>query len=147
MKINWGTSIVIAFALFISFILFFVVKSHQQQNKHDLVSEEYYKDELKYQDEIDQLQNVVDLDEQFSITKNGLGFEIIFPSQFSNDNIDGIITMTRPSNKVLDFEQKIVLENQKIILPKEKLIAGNWKLRIEFTSENVPYLVKKSLHY
>ena len=34
MKINWGTGIVIAFALFMSFILFFVFKV-QSDSKYD----------------------------------------------------------------------------------------------------------------
>lgn len=147
MKINWGTSIVIAFVLFIGFILFFVVKSHQKQYKHDLVSEEYYKDELKYQNEIDQLQNVKDLTEEFEISKTTSGFEILFPSQFTNANIDGIITMSRPSNKQLDFSQKIHIENQKVHISKEKLTQGFWDLKIEFESENKRYLVKESLNY
>ena len=47
MKINWGTGIVIAFVFFISFILFFIVKaSTQDKYEYDLVSEQYYKDEL-----------------------------------------------------------------------------------------------------
>jgi len=46
-KINWGTAIVIAFALFMSFILFFVFKV-QSDSKYDneLVTEEYYKKRL-----------------------------------------------------------------------------------------------------
>ena len=46
MKINWGTGIVIAFALFMSFILYFVFKV-QSDSKYDneLVTEDYYKKE------------------------------------------------------------------------------------------------------
>ena len=54
MKINWGTGIVIAFGLFMTFILFFVFKV-QTDNKYDneLYVEEYYKEELAYQEVID----------------------------------------------------------------------------------------------
>ncbi|MEM7380960.1 MAG: cytochrome C oxidase Cbb3, partial [Bacteroidota bacterium] len=41
MKINWGTGIVIAFVCFISFIIFFVVRSHTDNRAdHDLVTED-----------------------------------------------------------------------------------------------------------
>ena len=54
MKINWGTGIVLAFIGFISFILFFVVRmSMDNKANHDLVTENYYKAELGYQNEID----------------------------------------------------------------------------------------------
>ena len=52
MKINWGVGIVIAFGLFITFILYFVVMV-QSDSKYDndLVVEEYYKhDECKHSD-------------------------------------------------------------------------------------------------
>ena len=147
MKINWGTSIVIAFVLFIGFILFFVIKSHQKQNKHDLVSDEYYKEELKYQDEIDKLQNAKNLSEEVSISKTNNGLEIDFPYQFNNDNIAGLISLTRPSNALLDFQEQIVLNNQKVIISKEKLVEGNWSIRIEFTSEETAYLIKESIIY
>ena len=47
MKINWGTAIVIAFAVFMIFILSFVFKV-QSNHKYDneLVVEDYYKKEV-----------------------------------------------------------------------------------------------------
>ena len=54
MKINWGTGIVLAFIGFITFILYFVFRmSTDDRANHDLVTEEYYKKELSYQQEID----------------------------------------------------------------------------------------------
>ena len=42
MKINWGTSIILAFTVFIAFILFFVIRmSVDHRADHDLVTEEY----------------------------------------------------------------------------------------------------------
>ncbi|WP_369886606.1 FixH family protein [Aquimarina sp. AD10] len=53
MKINWGTAIVLVFIGFISFILYFVVRMNTEQKfTHDLVTEEYYKEELAFQKEI-----------------------------------------------------------------------------------------------
>ena len=62
MKINWGTGIVIAFALFISFILYFVF-SVQSDSKYDneLVYEEYYKHDAKFGEEMVRIQNAQDL--------------------------------------------------------------------------------------
>ena len=147
MKINWGTSIVIAFVLFIGFILFFVIKAHNPNNKHDLVSEEYYKDELKFQEEIDKQNNVKSLAEPFIIKKTTEGFEIQFPKRFNNENISGTVIMTRPSNKALDFEIPIHLTNHKMLLSKSKLVEGNWNLNIDFESYDTLYLYKNSIHY
>ena len=62
MKINWGTGIVIAFALFISFILYFVF-TVQSNSKYDneLVVEEYYKHDAKFGEEMVRIQNAQEL--------------------------------------------------------------------------------------
>ena len=52
-KINWGTGIVIAIVSFMSFIIFLVVSmTTNQEFNHDLVVEEYYKQELSFQDQL-----------------------------------------------------------------------------------------------
>lgn len=63
-KIGWGTSIVIAFALFISFILYFVIKV-QSDTKYDneLVVDEYYKKDAQYGEDFVKMQNAQDLTE------------------------------------------------------------------------------------
>ena len=62
MKISWGTGIVIAFGLFITFILYFVF-TVQSDSKYDneLVVEEYYKHDVHFQDEMVRIQNAHDL--------------------------------------------------------------------------------------
>ena len=58
MKFNWGTGIVLAFIGFISFIMYFVVNMNTDKKlDHDLVTEDYYKQELKYQNDIDKEKN------------------------------------------------------------------------------------------
>ena len=62
MKISWGTGIVIAFGLFITFILYFVF-TVQSDSKYDneLVVDEYYKHDAHFGDEMTRVQNVADL--------------------------------------------------------------------------------------
>jgi hypothetical protein len=65
MKINWGTGIVIAIGLFMTFILVLVYKmTVDQKYNHDLVVEEYYKKELAFQEEIDAEKNALSLSER-----------------------------------------------------------------------------------
>ena len=79
MKINWGTGIVIAFGLFMTFILYFVfeVQSNSKYD-NDLVVEEYYKHDSHFQEEMARIQNAHDLQQKPSITYNSEGVRIIF---------------------------------------------------------------------
>ena len=61
-KINWGTAIILAFGLFMTFILYFVFKV-QSNSKYDneLVVDEYYKHDAHFGDEMIRVQNAHDL--------------------------------------------------------------------------------------
>ena len=83
MKINWGTSIVIAFALFMTFILYFVfqVQSNSKYD-NDLVVEEYYKHDAHFGEEMIRIQNANNLVQKPIITVSKLGITIVFPNDF-----------------------------------------------------------------
>ena len=96
MKINWGTGIVIAFALFMGFILFFIIKV-QTNTKYDneFVVNEYYKKELLAQQDLDKEQNAYDLKkDQVLINLVPEGIAIDFPKDFDYKNIKGKVPYT-----------------------------------------------------
>ena len=115
MKINWGTGIVIAFALFISFILYFIFKV-QSNPKYDneLVIEEYYKNDAKFGDEMIRVQNAQDLKQKPVISNTSEGITIVFPEVFVSNEIKGKVSFYRPSDKKFDFEVPILLSNSSL---------------------------------
>lgn len=143
-KLNWGVGIVITIACFIGFIMFFVIKmSTNKKYDHDLVTEEYYKQELAYQDQIDAQQNSARLAKNIQVEVTAEGIQILFPSE--KQNIKGEVSLYRPSNKKLDLEIPISLENQEMLIPAEKLVEGKYKLSINWKSNETTYLYKKDL--
>ena len=143
-KLNWGVGIVITIACFIGFIMFFVIKmSTDKKYDHDLVTEEYYKQELAYQDQIDAQQNSARLANNIQVEVTTEGIQIVFPSE--KKDIKGEVSLYRPSNKKLDLEIPISLENQQMLIPAEKLVEGKYKLSINWKSNGTTYLYKKDL--
>ena len=148
MKINWGTAIVIAFGLFITFILYFVVKV-QSDSKYDndLVVEEYYKYDAKFGDEMERIQNAQDLASKPLITIVDEGVTIVFPEAFIPKNIKGKVSLYRPSNKKLDFEIPISLSDvTTLLIPKKSLIGGRWEINMEWQYEGKAYLTKETIY-
>lgn len=148
MKINWGTYIVIAFALFISFILYFVIKV-QTDSKYDndLVVEEYYKHDIHFQDEMARIQNAHDLKIKPTITVNTNGISIVFPSDFKPKAIKGTVALYRASNKKFDFEVPISLkDSSSLFISKDKLIGGEWKINMEWQYKGKSYLTKEEIY-
>jgi hypothetical protein len=148
MKINWGTGIVIAFVAFIAFIMYFVINmSTNKKYEHDLVTEEYYKEELLHQKEIDKENNSKELSEKISWTKTSEGIEITFPKYLDHKRIKGKVFLYRPSNKKLDSEISISLSNHNMLIPKTQLLDGRWNLKIDWEYKGKSYLFRESIVY
>ncbi|SNA87006.1 putative cytochrome cbb3 oxidase maturation protein CcoH [Flavobacterium psychrophilum] len=147
MKINWGTGIVIAFALFISFILYFVFKV-QSNAKYDneLVVEEYYKHDAKFGDEMIRAENAQDLKLKPIITVAAEAISIVFPNTFIPKKIKGKVSLYRPSNKKLDFEIPISLTNTTLLIPKKSLVGGRWDINMEWQYDGKSYLTKEIVY-
>jgi hypothetical protein len=146
-KFNWGTGIFIAIVLFMTFILTFVYKSFSEKYRHELVSEDYYGDELRYQEEIDKLNNALKLNEDISLHVSNKGITIVFPEDIDFNKIFGIISFQRLSNKKLDFNQEINLKSHTVLIPENKLVLGKWEVKIDWLYEDEKYLLKESIFY
>ena len=148
MKINWGTAIVIAFGLFMTFILYFVFKV-QSDSKYDneLVTEDYYKKEQQVQGDIEKQQKANKLEHKVAIKKSAEGITIEFPSDFDYNNIKGKVSLYRPSNQKLDFEIPISLSSSNLLIPNSNLVVGLWDISVDWTYNESSYLNKKTMYY
>lgn len=148
MKINWGTGIVIAIIAFMSFILFFVVKMFtDDQYEYDLVVEEYYKQEIGFQDELNAEKNALELTENVLIEQTETGVLIDFPGNEASSDIGGVVTFYRPSNKNLDFTKVIILEDQKMLIPRDEIATGRWNISVKWDQNGKTYLTRKNINF
>lgn len=147
MKINWGTSIVIAFGLFMTFILFFVFKVQSNpEYDNELVVEEYYKHDARFQEEMQKIQSAEDLEVKPKIEAFEKGIKITFPSEFNPKNIKGKVSLYRPSNKKLDFEIPISLSDSTLLIPENKLVGGRWDITLNWEYEGKEFQFKEVLY-
>ncbi len=148
MKFNWGTGIVLAFVGFISFIMYFVISMNfNKKYNHDLVTDDYYKVELAYQQDIDKQKNAKTLKENISYTKTSEGLHIVFPKNLDVKKITGKVFLYRPSNKQLDFETPISLSENYLLVPDKSLLDGRWNLTVDWQYNGTPYIYKASINY
>ena len=145
MKINWGTGIVIAFGLFIIFILSFVYKVQSNQKyDNELVTKDYYKKEALVQGDIEKQENANALTNKVTIEKTADGVKIQFPADFDYSKINGKVSLYRPSSQKLDFEIPISLSSPHLLIPKSNLAGGLWDISIDWEYDDVKYLNKNS---
>lgn len=148
MKINWGTSIVIAFGLFITFILYFVFKVQSDSKyENELVVEEYYKQELAFENQLKKEQNANDNSQQIRINASDEGIVIIFPTDLDLTQVKGKVSFYRPSNQDLDFEVPISFSGSHLLIPKQNLVDGLWDISVDWTYGGKEFLTKKTIYF
>ena len=148
MKINWGTAIVIAIIGFMAFIMFFVIKmSTNDKYDHDLVVDDYYQQELEFQQDINKESNSKNLKTNVAWLKTNEGIVISFPPELEFNKINGKVFLYRPSNKQLDFEIPISLSNHNLLIPDKRLLDGRWNISIDWSYNGQNYLFKEAITY
>ena len=140
MRISWGVRITI---LYTSFVLFMSTMVYMCTRQHfDLVSEDYYAQELKYQQVIDGANNTKDLKQAVVIDQSGSSINIKLPTDNSVFE-KGEILFYRPSNSLSDFTVPVISNNTQV--SKEKLHAGLYKVKINWSAGNIHFYDEQSL--
>jgi len=132
---NWGYKIAIFYTAFAVFILALVVKSFNQ--KYDLVADDYYDKELKFQDQIDK-QNLVNVNaKQVLWDREGNALNFVFPA---NENVSGEIKLFRPSDAAMDFTIAVKPDSTgKQQVDVSKTGKGKYLLQIDWKENNKAY--------
>ncbi|REH44986.1 FixH protein [Tenacibaculum gallaicum] len=148
MKLNWGTSIVIAIISFMGFIMYFVITMSTGKNyNHDLVTEKYYQQELEFQNKINATKNAKALKDNIKTEKVTEGIKVLFPMNFNPKDIKGKVFLYRPSDKQLDFEIPISISKTYLLVPENRLLGGRWNITVSWSYKNKDYLFQKELVY
>jgi hypothetical protein len=135
-NINWGVRIAILYCSFVALIIFLVFRSSSE--KVDLVSQDYYKQELAFQDKLDQINRANSLPQPVRWEVTDHSFIISFPATMNVTK--GEIYLMRPSDKALDVKFAIKLDvNGKQSISKEQITPGAYKVMLSWEAEGEKY--------
>ena len=140
-NLNWGHGLMIALGCFIVFILFLILVFPIGKQNAEMISNNYYEEELKYQDVIDAKQNAAKLKEipTYKATNNGM--EITFPESVKADNNDVNFFLFRTEDSNLDIKKDIKLQNNKFVIPAKVVSKGSYTLKLKWSENKIPYQV------
>ena len=136
---NWGKGLAIAMAAFIVFILYLAITL--MRTKVDLVSDDYYSQELVYQKKLDAISKADSLS-PIKTEQTSDQFIVYFPSEKTWDSTK--VYLFRPNNKNLDI-QFVVKDQQSFIGPMSKLEKGSYELTCEYWFEGANYVQQKNV--
>jgi hypothetical protein len=122
MSINWGTRIIILYSGFILLIGTLVWKS--TQTKFDLVSEDYYAQEVGYQKKLDARAATAELVEKPVISVTPEAILLFFPQSFSGKHISAELQLYNAANAALDKKlDKLEAKEGRITIKRKGLPA------------------------
>jgi hypothetical protein len=141
---NWGYKIALVYGGFAAFMVGMVVLCVRQTDIH-LVSPDYYKEEIAYQDQIDNLSNARHLKERLQcryVAQRQL-LQLHFPA---SPDRSGEILFFRPSDARKDLKIAILTDAQgNQAIPVGQLNKGLWKVKIRWQTGQKEYFEEETL--
>ena len=140
---SWGNKLVGVFIVFIALIGTLVYKSIN--SSFDLVSKDYYKDELRYQETIDAQKSAA----QFSaieVAQNNEAVTIQFPEEIKDKKVDGEIWFYSNADASKDIKFKIEVDKNGLMqIAKSQLIKTKYTVKINWQIATTNYYSEKSI--
>ncbi|MCH6234949.1 FixH family protein [Cognataquiflexum rubidum] len=139
---DWGKGIVITLVVFVSLMVGLVIVCVKQDDIH-LVTQNYYEEEIKYQDQIEKMINANSLDYKVLSYDNQLKkVDLKLPV-----GAKGTLHLFRPSDARLD--QKITFDISDInakAYDLKSLKPGYWKVKLTWSENGVDYFHEEKIN-
>lgn len=140
-KLHWGHGLAIALGCFILFILFLILVFPMGKQNAELISNNYYEEELRYQDIIDAKKNAAKLEEQPVYKATSEGMMISFPASIKVDEDKANFVLFRTDDSNLDVKKEVALQHNLFLIPKKVLSPGSYTLKLKWTENKKPYQI------
>lgn len=134
---NFGGKIVILYLSFVALILTLVFNCYSMDV--DLVSKDYYAQEINFQQKINATNNEKDLKSSITHVVNGKSIILSIDSALLSNDFSGTVTFFRPSDSKKDVSFKMNFINNEQVIDAKDLIHGAYKLQLSWTSNQKNY--------
>lgn len=140
---NWGKKVLFLYLGFAGLMTFMVIMSFRQ--KTDLVTTDYYAEELIFQQQIDASNNAKPFRDSIFIKSEGDFVNIKFPSDFYSGT-SGEVYFYKASDSEYDHKFPLQLDSIGIQqFNKSTFAKGFYTLKIKWEKENKKYYLEKNI--
>ena len=140
---NWGYKILTVYLIFVAGILFLVFKSSNENQ--DLVTTDYYEQELKYQQRIEETQRANNLSAEVKYGINDHELTIIFPAEMKDKKLNAHVLLYCTADESKDIEKQLATENAELKLVLPAATKGLHELKINWTANDTTYYYQHKL--
>lgn len=138
MKLNWGWSIVLALIGFAVFVLYHVIGMMREHT--DLITENYYNEELMYQERIEEKQRAIDENKHVIIRYDAQRVYVRLPF---DDEIEAEVHFIHPERTI--FDKSYTTKDSLLALPRTDFKPGKWNVKCYVTWHGKRYLFEETV--
>ena len=137
---HWGHGLAILFTCFVLFMVSLVVICVRQDNIH-LVTQNYYEEEIKYQQQIDKMANARDLDyDALRYKPTNKTVDLSLPP-----GAEGTLHLFRPSDARLDQKFTVKMQKDALSIDLAHLQPGYWKMKLTWRQGDTEYYLEQQI--
>lgn len=129
MKFHWGTgliSVFIVFSIMMGYLVYQCTKT-----KFDLVSKDYYKDELAYQEVIDGSINAASLSVKLKLDVSDSLISFVFPRELRSEHLTGKLWVYCPSDEKKDRKMNFDINpGEGLSISRSQLAKGRYTVKL-----------------
>ena len=141
---NWGHKIIIVFVLFAAGILTLVIKSIN--TKVDMVTNDYYAEELKYQQVIDGREQAALLSAPVKIGQTNSKIVVTFPPEMQGHRLTGQVLFYRASDSRQDVTVPLHTDlDGLVMISKQHFQKGSYQVKLQWEAAGKKYFQEDNI--
>ena len=141
---NWGHKLLLVFLVFAAGIFYLVYRS--MHVNYELVSKEYYKDEIHYQDIIDATTHASELGKKIQVAQKGGVIFVQLPDEMKDQKVTGEMWFYCADDEKRDRHISInVDQNAAQEISLQKFLPGSYVVKFNWKSNNTHYYSEETL--
>ena len=142
---SWPYGILAYYIVFVTIVISACIMLGKK--RFDLVSKDYYADEIAYQDRINDLGRTSALDEKPTFTvEDYQTVRLRFPAELAGEIEQGNVVLYRPSDARHDLRVDVSLDDAYAqVIVVEKPLRGLWSARLSWQMEGEGYYLEETV--
>ncbi|MBS1773168.1 MAG: FixH family protein [Bacteroidetes bacterium] len=137
LKLSWGTRIALLYGSFVVLIVILVAGSMRQS--FDLVTPDYYSQEIKYQQVIDADKNLSQLSSKAKMDVTANDVVISFPAEFGGKTLNGTVQFYSPIKTAWDKKMNLAVTNNTMTVPRQQLQPTTYTVKLSWVADGKNY--------
>ena len=145
MRFTWGHAIFLVMTAFVLLMGWFMVRA--MHNPEELVAENYYQKELRYQQDIDAMARTREVGGDARIMEGNGVLTITFPASVRASDVAGRLQLLRPSDARADTVFQVLPDTAGICrVDVSRLMKGAYCTSLDWTVDGRTYLTRGSIY-